>query len=47
MKTEKKDCMFMKQLSVFIENRQGRLEEVLKVLKEKKGLLAVLFMVFL
>ncbi|MDR2044273.1 MAG: amino acid-binding protein [Clostridium sp.] len=27
--------MFMKQLSVFIENREGRLQEVLKVLKEK------------
>lgn len=26
--------MFMKQLSVFIENREGRLEEVLAVLKE-------------
>ena len=27
--------MFIKQLSVFIENREGRLEEVLKTLKEK------------
>lgn len=27
--------MFMKQLSIFIENREGRLEEVLEVLKEK------------
>lgn len=26
--------MFMKQLSVFIENREGRLEEVLDVLKK-------------
>lgn len=26
--------MFMKQLSVFIENREGRMEEVLAVLKE-------------
>lgn len=26
--------MFVKQLSVFIENREGRLEEVLQVLKE-------------
>lgn len=27
--------MFIKQLSVFIENREGRLEEVLEALKEK------------
>lgn len=27
--------MFLKQLSVFIENREGRLEEVLDVLKQK------------
>ena len=27
--------MFIKQLSVFIENREGRLEEVLETLKEK------------
>lgn len=26
--------MFLKQLSVFIENRKGRLEDVLKILKE-------------
>ena len=26
--------MFIKQLSVFIENREGRLEEVLDVLKQ-------------
>lgn len=28
--------MFVKQLSVFIENREGRLEEVLDVLKKKE-----------
>ena len=28
--------MFIKQLSVFIENEEGRLEEVLNVLKEKQ-----------
>lgn len=28
--------MFIKQLSVFIENREGRLEEVLEALKEKQ-----------
>ena len=28
--------MFVKQLSVFIENRKGRLEQVTEVLKEKK-----------
>lgn len=28
--------MFVKQLSVFIENREGRLEEVLHVLKDSK-----------
>lgn len=27
-------CMYLKQLSVFIENREGRLEEVLDVLKK-------------
>ena len=27
--------MFIKQLSVFIENREGRLEDVLEALKEK------------
>ena len=27
--------MFTKQLSVFLENREGRLEEVLEALKEK------------
>lgn len=27
--------MFMKQLSIFIENREGRLEEVLEVLKKQ------------
>lgn len=28
--------MFIKQLSVFIENREGRLEQVLDILKEEK-----------
>ena len=28
--------MYMKQLSVFMENREGRLEEVLAVLKNNK-----------
>ena len=28
--------MFIKQLSVFIENEEGRLEEVLDVLKEEQ-----------
>ncbi len=28
--------MFVKQLSVFLENREGRLEEVLKILKENE-----------
>ena len=28
--------MFIKQLSVFLENREGRLEDVLRVLKNNK-----------
>ena len=28
--------MFINQLSVFIENREGRLEQVLDILKEEK-----------
>ena len=30
---EKRDNMFVNQLSVFIENREGRLDEVLATLK--------------
>ena len=30
---EKRDDMFVNQLSVFIENREGRLEQVLEILK--------------
>ncbi len=34
MKAERGIAMFVKQLSVFLENREGRLEEALKILKD-------------